>query len=100
MYLLNFKTHALIFKQSWEALGLMLLVSFLASVVANLFLKEGVRILGSTMASFVSLLEPISSILFGVLLLNETVSGIQIAGCIAIIMSIMNLIGFSKRVSA
>lgn len=100
MYLLNFKTHALIFKQSWGALGLMLLVSFLASVVANLFLKEGVRILGSTMASFVSLLEPISSILFGVLLLNEIVSGIQIVGCIAIIMSIMNLVGFPRRVSA
>ena len=96
MYLMNIKTKALIFEQSWEVYGLMLLVALLVSVVANLFLKEGVRILGSTMASFVSLLEPISSIFFGVVLLNESVSGIQLVGCMAIILSIMNLIGFPQ----
>ena len=96
MYLMNIGTKELIFEQSPKVYGLMLLVALLVSVVANLFLKEGVRILGSTMASFVSLLEPISSIFFGVLLLNESVSVIQIGGCAAIILSIMNLIGFPQ----
>lgn len=102
MYLMNIGTKELIFEQSPKVYGLMLLVALLVSVVANLFLKEGVRILGSTMASFVSLLEPISSIFFGVLLLNESVSVIQIGGCAAIILSIMNLIGFpqTRRVRA
>ena len=95
--LVNLKGHFLIFNQSLKVYLLMVLVAVLASFVANLFLNNGVRLLGSTLASFLSLFEPISSILFGFLLLHETVSFLQIAGCIAIIFAIINLIGFTEK---
>ncbi len=95
--LANLKGHFLIFNQSLKVYLLMVLVAVLASFVANLFLNNGVRLLGSTLASFLSLFEPISSILFGFLLLHETVSFLQIAGCIAIIFAIINLIGLTEK---
>jgi len=93
MFLADLKFKYLIFDQSFEIYALMFAVAIMASLFGAIFLKEGVRILGSPTASFISLLEPISSIVFGALLLKESVSPLQIAGCAAIIVSILNLTG-------
>ena len=98
MWLINFKTGFLIFDQPLQVYGLMLSVALMASFAANILLKEGIRILGSTMASFLSLLEPISSILFGMIFLREAVSLLQVMGCGAIILSIVNLLGSPRKV--
>lgn len=75
----------------------MFAVAVLASIVATVFLKEGVRILGSSTASFISLLEPISSVFFGMILLGESISFLQLAGCGAIIVSVLNLLADERR---
>lgn len=98
MFLVHLKTGYIIFKQQMHVYGLMFVIAILTSLVATCCLKEGVRILGSSMASFISLLEPVSSIMFGVLLLKESVSVLQLAGCTLIIISIVNLTGVTKAV--
>lgn len=96
MLLANLKLGYLIFAQPLYVYGIMFAVAIMASLMGNILLKEGVRILGSPMASFISLLEPISSIAFGALLLKESVSLPQMVGCLAIIISILNLTGLTK----
>ena len=54
LVLMNLKGHFLIFNQSLKVYLLTVLVAVLASFVANLFLNNGVRLLGSTLASFLS----------------------------------------------
>jgi len=93
LFLGNLKGGYLIFRQPPANYAVMLAVSLSASLLATILLKEGVRILGSSMASFISLLEPVSSIVFGMILLGETVTKNQAIGCILIIISIINLTG-------
>lgn len=97
MLLLNVKLDYIIFRQTWKVYIIMFAVAVLASIVATVFLKEGVRILGSSTASFISLLEPISSIFFGMILLGESISLLQLAGCGAIIISVLNLLVDKRR---
>lgn len=91
MLIANGKLNFLIFNQPLRNYGMMFFIAVTTSVLGTIFLKEGVRILGSATASFISLLEPVSSIVFGVLLLGESVSLSQMIGCTAIIISIVNL---------
>lgn len=97
MLLLNVKLDFIIFRQTWKVYVIMLAVAVLASIVAAVFLKEGVRILGSSTASFISLLEPISSIFFGMILLRESISLLQFAGCGAIMISVLNLLADKRE---
>lgn len=97
MFLVNIQQKAILFIQPVNVYALMFIVAVLASLVATVCLKEGVRILGSATASFISLLEPISSVVFGAVLLKEGVTFLQLLGCISVIFSILNLIRAKKN---
>ena len=97
MLLLNIRYGFLIVSLTFEVYALIFFIAIMTGLVGSILLKEGVRVLGSPLASYISLLEPISSIIFGVILLGESISVNQILGCIAIILSIINLTGFFKK---
>lgn len=68
-----------------QAWGCAVLVAMLVAVVACVLFQAGVRIVGKANAAVFSLLEPITSIVFSVWLLDDTVSWIKLAGCTLIL---------------
>ncbi len=65
------------------------IVSFLISVVGVSLLKVAVDKCGATTTSIICMLEPISGVFFGWLILGETLSTANIAGCVLILTSVV-----------
>lgn len=72
--------------QSWVCA---VLVALLASVVACVLFQAGVRIVGKANAAIFSLLEPITSIVFSVLLLGDALSPAKLTGCALILAGLL-----------
>lgn len=66
-----------------------MLVALLASVVACVLFQAGVRIVGKANAAIFSLLEPITSIVFSVLLLGDALSPAKLTGCALILAGLL-----------
>lgn len=74
---------------SWNGYLLSATVAILVSVVAIPAFQMGVRLAGGTTAALLSTLEPLTSILFGILLLNESVTIYKLIGCCMILTGII-----------
>lgn len=74
-----------------EAYALMLLVAVGTAILASIFLNIGIGIIGSSDSSIYSLFEPLSSVVFGILLLNESAEILKIIGSILILGAIVYL---------
>ena len=72
-----------------KSFSLMLVMVPLQSVLAVRLFQLGVRYTGSTAAALLSTMEPVTSAVLGVALLHETLSAPKIAGCAAIVLSIV-----------
>ncbi|MDY4973138.1 MAG: EamA family transporter, partial [Erysipelotrichaceae bacterium] len=81
-----------VFDQPIISYGLMLVIAFLAQFVAVICLKMGIEYLGSSLASMFSMFEPVSSVVFGCLFLNESITFIKMIGCILILSGVLLLI--------
>lgn len=64
-------------------------VSFFTSLGALPLLQQGIKLTGASTAAILSTLEPITSIILGILILKETVSPLKLFGCSLIIISIL-----------
>ena len=60
------------------------------------FVIKSTKLLGSIVVSMISLFEPVSSVIFGYILLKEYVSLNSIVGCILIILSITKMMSGNK----
>ena len=65
------------------------LVALLAAMVACVLFQAGVRIVGKANAAIFSLLEPITSIVFSVLLLGDALSPAKLTGCALILAGLL-----------
>lgn len=92
MLIFNVFTNQLIFIQSVNSYIAMFCVGLLASFIAVIFLKIGIQTLGSALASMFCLFEPISSIVFGYFLLNESITVFKVVGCLLIASAISLLV--------
>jgi drug/metabolite transporter (DMT)-like permease len=84
------------FNLSLKVYVLMIIISLLTSVVAIILFQLGVSIIGATSAAIFSLFEPITSIISGLLLFNETLSIKKVLGCIIIFIAVSYLALESK----
>lgn len=82
----NFNIHI-----SFYALVAILLIAFISTVVALMAFLEGVRLIGPSKASILSTIEPIVSLILGIIILGETISSRIIIGSIMIVMSVVIL---------
>lgn len=89
--IINLKTNQIIFNQPITSYLLMFAVSMLASFLGIILLKEGIKLIGSSMASMFSLFEPISSIVFGAIFLHEVVTFNKVIGSIIIVIAMIIL---------
>ncbi len=85
-------TDQFVFDQPIISYGLMMVIAFLAQFVAVICLKMGIEYLGSSLASMFSMFEPVSSVVFGCLFLNESITFIKMIGCILILSGVLLLI--------
>ncbi len=70
-----------------NAWGLTLTISLLVTVGAVALLQVGIKLIGSTKASILCLFEPITSVICGLVLLNEQLSVFKLIGCTLILLS-------------
>lgn len=65
-----------------------LMVSLLTSVGAISLLQLGIRLTGPSTAAILSTLEPITSVILGILILHEELSLLKLLGCVFILSSV------------
>ncbi|MBS6500198.1 DMT family transporter [Clostridium tertium] len=79
------------FNLSLKIYILMIIISLLTSIVGVILFQVGVSIIGSTSASIFSLFEPITSVISGLLLFNESIDIKKIIGCLVIFIAVTYL---------
>ncbi|MEG0548925.1 MAG: EamA family transporter [Coprobacillus sp.] len=69
-----------------------LLVAVFTSFIGVVLLQKGIQLLGSSQAAILSTLEPITSIIVGIIFLNESLTVMKFLGCMLIFVSTVILI--------
>lgn len=85
-------TNQMVLNQPLISYVLMLGVAIMAQWLAVVFLQKGIDVLGSSLASLFSMFEPVSCLIFGAVLLNETVVFAQLIGCALILGGVLILV--------
>lgn len=70
--------------------------AFLCTVVALSLLQVGIKHIGASEAAVISTFEPITSVIFGVILLGEKITVIKIVACILIFAGVL-ILSFAKN---
>lgn len=89
IFTMNLFMQDVVFKMDAIAYGLLLVLALSSSFLATVLLQKGVLLLGSTRASFICLLEPVTSMIVGILWLNEAITFNKGLGGLAIIISLI-----------
>lgn len=89
IFTMNLFMQDVVFKMDAIAYGLLLVLALSSSFLATVLLQKGVQLLGSTRASFICLLEPVTSMIVGILWLNEALTFNKGLGGLAIIISLI-----------
>ena len=89
IFTMNLYMQEVVFKMDAIAYGLLLVLALSASFLATVLLQQGVLLLGSTRASFICLLEPVTSMIVGILFLGEALTLNKGLGGLAIIISLI-----------
>lgn len=80
-----------------EGYGLTFIVAVLTSMIAVVFLQKGIYCLGASLTAILSTLEPITSVIVGVLFLNETMTFFKFLGCIFVLISTFILVKYQSE---
>ncbi len=89
IFTMNLFMQDVVFKMDTLSYGLLLVLALSSSFLATVLLQKGVLLLGSTRASFICLLEPVTSMIVGILWLNEALTLNKGLGGLAIIISLI-----------
>lgn len=89
IFIINLFMQDVVFKMDAIAYGLLLVLALSSSFLATVLLQKGVLLLGSTRASFICLLEPVTSMIVGISWLNEALTFNKGLGGLAIIISLI-----------
>ena len=89
IFTMNLYMQEVVFKMDAIAYVLLLVLALSSSFLATVLLQKGVLLLGSTKASFVCLLEPVTSMIVGILFLGEALTLNKGLGGLAIITSLI-----------
>ena len=89
IFTMNLYMQEVVFKMDAIAYVLLLVLALSSSFLVTVLLQKGVLLLGSTRASFICLLEPVTSMIVGILWLNEALTFNKGLGGLAIIISLI-----------
>lgn len=77
---------------------LMLLLALVCTVIANILMVAGVKRIGSTIASVLGALEPLTAVLVGYLVFDEALNTVRVLGITLIVISVL-LIALGGRIA-
>ena len=80
-----------------KGISLLMLMVPLQSVLAVRLFQLGVRYSGSTAASLLSTMEPVTSTILGMLILHEAMDAKKLIGCVAIVLSVVLVVFGAQR---
>jgi drug/metabolite transporter (DMT)-like permease len=86
---------ALLWTQPAEVYGLVLVMAIVSTVLPIILMSEGIRLIGSSRASMLGTVGPVSTIALGAFFLGEPVTVIQVAGA-ALVMAGVLAISLAK----
>lgn len=89
IFTMNLFMQDIVLKMDVLSYVLLLVLALSSSFLATVLLQKGVLLLGSTKASFICLLEPVTSMIVGILWLNEAFTLNKGLGGLAIIISLI-----------
>lgn len=79
----------LVFSMTFKGWFFTILVAVFVSFLANTFVALGVKYVGPTVTSIVGMLEPITSIVMGILFLSEPLTLRNILACVLILLGVL-----------
>lgn len=91
MLLYNIPTQKIVFSLSPIAYLSLFILAMMSSFFAVMFLQLGIKYLGATTAAIFCLFEPITSIVAGGIFLGESLTVMNILGCLLIFLSVILL---------
>lgn len=91
LFIFGIITNALVFNMSMLGWFYTILVAIFVSVLANTLMAVAIKNTGSTITAIVGMFEPITSVILGVIFLNEILSFKNIVGCILILIAVLIL---------
>lgn len=68
------------------------IVAILTSLIGVVLLQKGIYCLGASLTAILSTLEPMTSVVVGILFLNETMTFLKVIGCILVLISTFILV--------
>jgi len=80
-----------------QAWGMVLVLGLASSCGANILFQVGVRYTGASNASIFSMFEPVTSIIVGFLILNESMNALKFVGCVLILSGIIITVMGEKK---
>lgn len=86
----------LVFTMTFKGWFFTVLVAVFVSFLANTFVALGVKYVGPTVTSIVGMLEPITSIVMGILFINEPITLRNILACVLILLGVL-IVSLSKE---
>jgi len=86
----------LVFTMTFKGWFFTVLVAVFVSFFANTFVALGVKYVGPTVTSIVGMLEPITSIVMGILFINEPITLRNILACVLILLGVL-IVSLSKE---
>jgi drug/metabolite transporter (DMT)-like permease len=89
IFVYNFYDKSLNLMLPLNIILLIILISILASFIAVILLQKGIAEVGSATVSFICLLEPLSSMVFGYICLNEKLNTNSIIGSFLLIFALV-----------
>lgn len=91
LFIYGIITSKLVFSMSMLGWFYTILVAIFVSVLANTLMAVAIKNTGSTITAIVGMFEPITSVILGVIFLNEILSFKNIVGCILILIAVLIL---------
>ena len=82
-----------------KGITLLMIMVPLQSVLAVRLFQLGVRYSGSTAASLLSTMEPVTSTILGMLILHEAMDAKKLIGCAAIVLSVILVVFGTQRIA-
>jgi drug/metabolite transporter (DMT)-like permease len=92
---ISLSTHSFVFPSTWLGFVDILALGILATAVPIQLMLEGLKYVSSLRASIISVLEPLITVVVGIILLNESITNLQMLGSLMILGSAL-LVQFNR----
>lgn len=85
-------SNQLVLSLSMKAYSYSFIIAILTSIIGIICLQQGIKYLGATTASILSMFEPVTSVIFGIIILHERLTIVKASGCLIILGAVIGLI--------